>query len=416
MAARRALEQRLRDVVLSYGYDEVVTPTFENLDLFVKKSGSDIVKQLYNFKDKGEREICLRPELTAPVMRFYFNDLRTLPKPLKIFYFGPCYRYERPQEGRYREFWQFGVELVGGDMSLGNAELVDLAASCLSGAGLDGFKVRVGHLGILKSVLVNTGLDESQRKYCMPLIDKEEYQGLEDYLAEQGLGEADISLVQNVVQYKVELDFFLSNAEGLKGMLGGNEDAVSSLEELLKIATYLKTMGTRNIFIDLGIARGLDYYTNMVFEVDLDDLGAEKQVCGGGHYCLSDLFEAKDELNATGFAIGFDRIMLGLERQDYDLETPFLDVYVIPLSKDYLDTSLGILADLRKAGLRADLDQNIRGMGKALKYAQNRNARYAVFVGLDEVAEDNVGLKDLEKREQVEIPQKEIVDRVKANR
>ena len=414
MAPRRALEQRLRDVATSYGYNEVVTPTFENLDLFVKKSGSDIVKQLYSFKDKGDREICLRPELTAPVMRFYFNDLRTLPKPLKIFYFGPCFRYERPQEGRYREFWQFGVEIVGGDKALGNAELVDLAASCLAAAGLKDFKVRVGHLGILKSVLAKAGLDPEQMKYGMPLIDKEEYTGLGEYLSQQGFGETETSLVQNVVQYKVEMDFFISNVEALKGMLAGNEEALSSLEELVQIAGYLQSMGTKNISIDLGIARGLDYYTNMVFEVDLDDLGAEKQICGGGHYNLSDLFEAKDELNATGFAIGFDRVMLGLERQDYQMETPYLDVYVIPLSKEYLDTSLEILAQLRNAGLRADLDQNLRGMGKALKYAQSCNTKYAVFVGLEEVAQGNVGLKNLEKREQVEVSKEDIVLRVRS--
>lgn len=397
----------------SYGYSEIATPTFESLELFTKKSGQDITKQLYNFQDKGEREICLRPELTAPVMRFYFNELRSRPKHLKIFYYGNCFRYERPQDGRYREFFQFGVELVGGSTTLGNAELIDCASSCLCASGLNGFKIRVGHLGVLRNLLNVYGITEEQRKYIMPLIDKGEYVGLEDYLVEQGYSEDQVMKILNIVQYKVELQDFLDLPDAVKPLLKESEDSLAALEELFQIAKYMDDMGTTNISIDLGIARGLDYYIGMVFEADLDELGAEKQICGGGHYSLSEVFDSPDDVTATGFAIGFDRVMLGLQRQNYELEKPDLDVFIVPMGDETLKTCLGLIRELRDNGLRTDMDQGGRALGKNLKYAQARGSKFAVFIGSDELTKGTAQLKNLDTREQVELPIAEILGKIR---
>ena len=124
METRSWAEATMREAIMSYGYREVSTPTFEHTDLFIARSGPQVLDQIYSFKDKGDRDITLRPELTAPVMRFYNSDLRNLPKPLRIFYFGNCFRYERPQKGRYREFWQAGLELFGSSRIEADAEII----------------------------------------------------------------------------------------------------------------------------------------------------------------------------------------------------------------------------------------------------------------------------------------------------
>ncbi|MCG2825715.1 MAG: ATP phosphoribosyltransferase regulatory subunit, partial [Thermoplasmatales archaeon] len=166
MFRRRQVENIMRKTCKTFGYREIATPTFESTALFTKKSGEGIVKQLYNFKDKAGRDIALRPELTAPAIRFYVNEMQSLPKPLKLFYFGNCFRYEEPQKGRFREFYQFGVECIGGK---GEAEVIALAVKMLENTGLKNFELRVGHLGILRNILGNA--DSS----VMTLIDKKNF-------------------------------------------------------------------------------------------------------------------------------------------------------------------------------------------------------------------------------------------------
>lgn len=181
MVRRRYLENRLREVVGRWGYQEVVTPTFEHLELFTLKSGEGVVGELYNFKDKGDREMTLRPELTAPVMRMFVNEMQALPRPLKLFYFENCFRYERPQKGRFREFWQFGVELIGSEGPDADAEVISLATAMLEVAGIKG-DLHVGYLGIIRHVL--SSLEVEKQGKIMRLVDKKDDMGLDYYLEE----------------------------------------------------------------------------------------------------------------------------------------------------------------------------------------------------------------------------------------
>ena len=178
---RRNVENILRKVVRNWGFQEIITPTFESLELFTLKSGEGIVGELYNFTDKGERQMTLRPELTAPVMRMYVNEMQARQRPLKLFYFENCFRYERPQKGRFREFWQFGVELIGSDKADADAEVIALASEMLRAVGIRG-DLHVNHLGVIRHLL--SILETEQQSRIMRLVDKKEQQGLEDYLAE----------------------------------------------------------------------------------------------------------------------------------------------------------------------------------------------------------------------------------------
>lgn len=295
MENRRYVENIIRDVVTKWGYSEIMTPTFEHLDLFTLKSGDAIVGEIYNFTDKGNREMALRPELTAPVMRMYVNEMQATPKPLKLFYFENCFRYERPQKGRYREFWQFGVELIGSRQADADAEVIALAMSILNALDIDG-KLNVGHLGIIRYILKE--LDIEQQSQIMRYVDKKDDMGLDDYLDNIN---APADLRRNL--------FELIGISGEDAIIKAKEitGSIPELEAFRKIIELLDAYEIKYT-IDFGIARGLDYYTGMVFEIYAKDLGAQNQICGGGSYQLIQLFGGGD-VPSTGFGIGFDRIM-----------------------------------------------------------------------------------------------------------
>jgi histidyl-tRNA synthetase len=162
MESRRAVEARLREVARRWGYREVCTPEFEDLDLFIMRSGEGIIEEMYVFLDKGGRRLALRPEITAAVIRMYVNEAKVVPKPLRWCYFADCFRYERPQKGRYRQFWQFGIELIGADTAHADAEVIMLAADMLTRSGVR-YNLKVGHLSFMKTLLKDLQPQEQHR-------------------------------------------------------------------------------------------------------------------------------------------------------------------------------------------------------------------------------------------------------------
>jgi len=399
MDKRRWLESIMVAASRRFGYREIATPVFEHTELFTRKSGEEVVKQIYTFEDKGGRSLTLRPELTAAVLRAYSESLAMEPKPLKLYYFGNCFRYERPQKGRYREFWQFGVEIVGTEESLACAELVALADAIFRDAGLQDYVIRVGHIGVLRELLSLIGLDTEHRAEYMPLIDKKSWDGLRDYLRERGMdGEAFLEIVESP-QDEMEA------RTGEK--LGTKERAAAAFGHVGSVMDYLRSLDIPVVF-DPTIARGLDYYTGMVFEVDVPELGAEKQICGGGAYNLDELFGLSTG-GSIGFAMGFDRMLIALENQGKLEEPRPVDIYVIPLGNT-TSQALKIAGALRGNGLQVDMDLVGRKTGKLMKTLSARGVRYAVFVGEDELSRDAVQVKDLESREQTEVPVAKVVD------
>src|ERR1035437_6220907 len=292
---RRYVENIMRNIACNWGYSEIITPTFESLDLFTLKSGEGIEKELYNFMDKGGRAMTLRPELTAPVMRLYVNELQSFPKPLNLFYFENCFRYERPQKSRFREFWQFGVELIGSEKPDADAEVIALADALLKAVGVSCY-MKIGNLAVIRTLL--RGLEPEIVSKVMRLIDKKEYAGLEGLIEE--------------IELEDQLKFNLFKLIKLEGryIIPQVKEIVGNIPELVAFEKTLKLLDAYGVdyFLDFGIARGLDYYTGMVFEVYADGLGAQKQICGGGSYQLIQLFGGGD-VPSTGFGIGFDRII-----------------------------------------------------------------------------------------------------------
>jgi histidyl-tRNA synthetase len=383
MRKRRHVESIMRDIVERWGYEEVLTPTFEHIELFTIKSGEEIRNEMYGFIDKGGRELALRPELTAPVIRMYVESMEKKPKPLRLYYFGNCFRYERPQKGRFREFWQFGVELIGGSEVYANAEAIALAHTILSTVGLE-CPVRLSHLDVMNKLL--SQLSEEQQRKVLRQIDKKET----NIDVEEPLLSSIRSLLSPMEPHEaIEVASDIAPCEGLK--------TLSELVELLECYGVPYQ-------IDFSIVRGLEYYTGIVFEMYAEGLGAENQVCGGGSYSLSELFGG-ESIESCGFGIGFDRVM-----EICKLEPPTRTKLVVVNAGAY-DYAVMVSKLLREQGgnFSVELDVMERKLREQLERANTIGAKYAIVVGERERKEKLVSLRDMETGEQTKLSIDELV-------
>jgi histidyl-tRNA synthetase len=395
MEERRAIEGRLRDHARAWGYREIATPAFEHLDLFTVKSGEGIVSEVYAFEDKKGLRMALRPEITAPVLRMYVNEGRSLPKPLRWFYFADCFRYEDPQKGRYRQFWQFGTELIGADSPEADAEVILLAGDLLRATGVE-FTLQVGHLAPMKKVLSPLAPDVQAR--VMRFLDKRDFDGMEKYLAETG-------------------------ASGWQGILATLRDLtavrepgdlwrlVRDIPERPRIETLGRILAREGLSFswNFAIARGLDYYTGMVFEGFAANLGAENQILGGGEYRLAKLFGG-DDVASSGFAIGFDRVVVSLRNvQEIPVERwPVVMVITQGKGRELAFSAARAFRDAeappaeyrRAKKIVALVDLTEQNINKKMSHAA-KVADFAVIIGDREADGGTVTLKDLHTGNQV---------------
>jgi histidyl-tRNA synthetase len=399
MQVRKWVESKMREAISSYGYREVSTPTFEHTDLFIAKSGPQVVEQIYSFEDKGGREIALRPELTASVMRFYHSDMRNHPKPLRIFYFGNCFRYERPQKGRYREFWQMGLEYIGKRTPIACAEVISASIRALEMVGLKGMIVRVGHVSLLKELVIHYGADPETNKELMIAIDKKDPGSIRKLL--ENSSNTDVQGLIELITSVYDKSEFLEALGKIEGIIDTVDMSglMSTLNELMDRFD--------NIYFDPSISRGLDYYDDMVFEIDAPSLGAEKQICGGGGYSLSSIFGSTVE--GIGFGLGFDRIIVALG-EVIKMKEANRAVYILALGDETQGEAFSISEDLRNKGLISILETSGRGMKKAISYAVNSNCSHLILVGEDELKRGTVSIKNLDTKEQVEVERRKIMD------
>ena len=385
MEKRRFYENRLRSTARSFGFREVETPIFEDSELFILRSGPNVLKELYAFEDKGGRELALRPEMTAPVVRMFVNGMSNEPKPIKLFYFGQCFRYERPQSGRYREFFQFGAEIIGGETPQTDAEAIALASSMLGALGVKDYRLRIGHIGVLRQKIADIGVPKERTAEVLQKLDKKMYDEARPLLLDMGVDES-----------QIEDLFSMTETVGGKEVL--DKVPGEAGDWLRTVVAYLDAMGVEDVEIDLGVVRGLDYYTGMVFEAEAPALGAEKQICGGGSYTLSELFGG-EKVFSTGFAVGFDRALLALEKEGTSYTPDGIDAYVIPASDDVRIKAAEIASMLRSEGISVDQDIMCRKMAKAMKFASSARASFAVIIGSRELESGSVMLRDMTRAE-----------------
>ncbi len=396
MKERKQVEDTLRKVFETYGYQEIKTPLFEDLNLFTMKSGEGITEQIYHFQDKGGRDLALRPELTAPVARLYINELQKRPKPLKMYYFGSCFRYERPQKGRWRQFWQMGCELIGGRSPDCEAEIIAMSAHCLEELGLENFEIHIGNLGIIRGILDGAGVSKEEQDEIMAIIDKGEINELKSTLNKFNISDKISKILLTLVNMQGHQEII----EETKKIVSDNEDSLKALQELKELLDILEAFGFYKYTVNLGIARGLDYYSGVVFEIYVHDLGAQKQISGGGTYNLIELFGG-GEVESTGFAFGFDRLMECVRLCGAEKELPnTVDVVVAPISNDEKFKAIEIAQKLRKEGIKTDVDLTGKKLKKILSQADNLQAEYVIMVGARELKENKITIKDMKSGNQ----------------
>ena len=370
------LEEKFRDLCRLYGYEEIRTPVFEHTELFKRGVGdtTDIVqKEMYTFKDRGDRDLTLKPEGTAGVIRaFIENKMYAETQPTKLFYITPCFRYERPQSGRQRQFHQFGVEAIGSDTPSLDAEVISLAMQFLGEAGLNDLTVSINSVG------------------C-PVCREEYNRLLKDYLATKADVLCDLcndrrdknpmrvidckneTCQANIVDIPLMADHLCDNCK----------------DHFKQLKAYLDEMNIKYV-VDKKIVRGLDYYKRTAFEIISNDLGAQSTVCGGGRYDgLVEQIGGPSGYSGIGFGLGAERLLLTLEANGVEIGNPnHTDIFVVTIGDKAKLKSFSILKDLREHHISADKDHLDRSLKAQFKYSNKINAKYTIVIGNDELDKD----------------------------
>jgi histidyl-tRNA synthetase len=405
LSSIRHVMRAMDDLFRRYGYQEVETPIFEHLELFTKKSGSKIVDQLYVLRDKSGRELALRPELTAPVVRLYTQRFRSSPKPVKLFYFGSCFRYEEPQAQRWRQFLQAGVEVIGSSSPSADAEVAALASNLMGELHLQNSELQVGHIRLLRELLADAGVESDAQDAVLRAIDSGEEERIDEELKAAGVGASDEEVLRELISLRGGMEVVEEAGELLKKVPRA-EAALKNLREIIK---HLGLFGVKKFSVDLGIARGLDYYTDFVFEIYVGGV----QVAGGGRYDNLVELLGGEPTPAVGVGFGVDRIaqaMLGL-----GLIAPKdrLHCMVLPADERSREEALKIVSELRSAGLSADTDLMGRSLAKTMEYANSIKVKRVVVVGARDMEKGEVVLRDMATGKQEKVSRAKLAEKLK---
>ena len=404
------IEGKARKTAELYGYREIITPVVESYKLLAAKAGEEVRLRMYTFKDLGGRMVALRPELTPSVARLVATTLRNEPRPFRLFCVGSLYRYDEPQQGRYREFWQSNFELMGSSKPEADAEIVMLTNSFMRAARLKNCVFKVGHVGVLRGILSQEKVDEKTENKAMQLMDKKQYDDALKLVKGAGVSSKCVATLRKLIELKGGKVF--ETIEKMKKHVEGYEKAVGAAENLEEILKLVLESGCEiDIAVDAGFSRGLEYYTGMIFEVYVPEL--DIALGGGGRYDkLIELFGG-EPTPAVGIAHGLDRIMLAVQRQKTLKMGEENRVMVIPVISELRGEALKISRLLREADIPVEVEVMGRKMAKALEDADRRKMNYAVIVGERELKEGAVVLRDLTKREQTVVKIDKIVKSIK---
>ena len=382
------VEDRARELFARYNYAEVRTPIFEEARLFARSAGegSDIVvqKEMFTFRDKGEREMALRPEGTPGAIRAYIeHNMYKLAQPIKLFYIGPMFRQERQQRGRYRQHTQIGVEVLGSSDPLVDVEVITLLYAIHSAVGV---KDEIVHLN-------NLGDAETRNSYVPEL--RAYLQRHSNDLDPDSLARMDTNPLRTFDSKHEGTQAVLAEAPRISSFL--SDEASAHLDA---VREGLAALGVP-YEIDDGLVRGLDYYTMTVFEAKSGALGAQDTVGAGGRYngLISDL--GGPDLGGIGFGSGVERMLLAAASQE---QQPGLDVFFVTLSEEARIPAMRLAGALREEGVSADLDFGGRGMRAQFKQADRLGASYAVILGEDELAQGVLTVRDMASGEEQKVP------------
>ncbi len=394
------IEKNIREICDAYGYGEVRIPVFENTSLFARGVGdtTDVVqKEMYTFEDKGHRSLTLRPEGTSGVVRCVLeHSLLSGALPIKLYYNITCYRNEKPQAGRYREFRQFGVEAFGSSDNALDAEIISLAVAFLEKLGLKGLKVNINSIGC---PVCRKKYNDALKAYLQPHL-------------------SDLCYTCNTRFEKNPMRIIDCKEEQCKEIAKNAPRLIDYIcdecsEHFEGLKNNLDMMGIK-YEIDPNIVRGLDYYTKTVFEITSDNLGAQATVCGGGRYdgLVEQLGGAPTP--GIGFGLGIERLIMCMKAQGvYIPEEKKPTLYICNMGDEAKKAVVKIVYDLRKAGISCAYDNMGKGVKAQMKYADKIGALYTVVIGDNEIETDTCRLKNMQTGEAKEIKLSEIINHLK---
>jgi histidyl-tRNA synthetase len=410
LALRTHIFRTWRTVAMRYGFEEYDGPPLEPLELYTAKSGDEIVGQLYAFTDKGGREVALRPEMTPTLARMVAARANGLKKPIRWFAIPQLFRYERQQRGRLREHFQLNCDLIGEPGPLGDAEIIALAIDVMRAFGLGpgDVRVRLSDRRVLRALLLGAGVGEGQLPTAFQAVDKIERidrPALAEQLVSAGLSGPAVDGVFEAASWR--------GMAALRGALARVPGGAEEGEPLSRVVDALDAMGLGEfVEVDLTIVRGLAYYTGTVFEL-FDSGRTLRAICGGGRY--DGLLQAVGGVDLPALGFGMGDVVLGELLKARGLapsDDSSIDVFLAAITEADLPFVLRLAHELRDAGLRVEYALGAQAVGKQLKLADARNARFAVVIGPDDRARGEVMLKDLAGKGQEGVPRSQVVERL----
>ena len=477
-AVRDYVESTIKKVFESYGFQQVRTPVFEEFALFSARSGEEIRNSMFTFWS-DRVEYALRPELTAPICRLVASGkMSQLPLPYKVYYIGDCFRYGRPQAGRYREFTQAGLELMGSSSPIADAEVISVAVNILRALDITRFSLKVGNIGVFRDLLAED-LDFDEQSRVISQIDhimsvrgkceaieirqelepddleyvkgevadlyrlqeEAEYQGAYEILPAREYSEHSVrewlerlpATAEDTYRFlwtrskvvsseKAELLIQVSRVRGsfsevsarAMGLLGGSA-AQKAIEELAEVCEWLGKHGVSDFEVVLGIARGLDFYTGTVFEIDSPLLGAQKQLCGGGRYDKLVEEFGGTSIAATGFAFGFDRLVEVFEKSGGGVSSAPFDAYIVVAERELLSKAVELATSLRQQHIRTGVPLLEGGLREQLGHAAKVGSKFAIILGGDELSKGMCKLRNMETRTEELVNLGDVTSRIQEN-
>jgi histidyl-tRNA synthetase len=413
-ASMKYVEGITRELAGLYDFQEIMTPIMESYELLAAKSGEEIRQRMYAFEDLSGRKMALRPEFTASIARLMASTLRNEPKPIRLYSVGSLYRYDEPQYGRYREFWQSNYELFGTTKPEADAEIITLTNDLLQKVGLNSYHFKIGHVGIVRGILSAENIKEENQNRIMQLLDKKQWNDALTLAKELNASPKCVATLKKVFEIKGEdTDKVFKEIEKT---VKDYEKATAAAENLKEILSLLEKSGIKlDMTIEAGFARGLEYYTGAIYEVTVPEL--DISLAGGGRYDrLIELFGGENT-PAVGIAHGIDRITLAMEKQQVQPQI-FADkrALIVSLGEESKSEALKIAATLRNAGISAELEVMGRTVTRALQNADRKGITHAIIIGPKEIEKEEVTLRDMKKREQHTVKTQNLLEEFKTTK
>jgi len=399
MIGRQEVIDKIRATFELYGFAPAETPAFEYAEMLEGKYGEE-EKLIYKFEDLGGRKLALRYDLTVPLVRLV--GMNQLSQPFKRYCISRVWRFDRPQKGRYREFWQCDVDTVGCEVGLADAEVIACAIDALEAIGLKKFRFKINNRKILDGILLKIGVPAGKELDAFRALDKLEKLGEKFVLKD--LKERGVPKGQKL------LDFLkLKDLDQVEKKIGKNE----GIDELRDILKNLKIFGkTRDVVIDLSMVRGLDYYTGPIFEVEEGGYGS---IAGGGRYDkLIGKITEKEDVPAVGISLGIERIIEVLkEMKAFEQKKSLAKVFVLCADDKSKKDALQMTKTLRAAGIASETDLLGRNFSNQMKYASKQGIDKVIIVGRRDLAKRQVTIKDMESGKQIVVSLKSVLDAIR---